>query len=88
MEEELRMADPCLQELTVADRQLLGVFGNTIHLNDGTHLDGGISAAENAKWQRLHHRVTSCSLPLYDLPNGQWAHRFLTTLADLWVSVL
>jgi hypothetical protein len=87
-EAELHEADPQLQRLTAADRRLLRIFGNTIHLNDRTHLDGGISAAEDAKWQRLHNRVAVCSLPLYDLPNGCWPHRFLTTLTDLWVGVI
>jgi hypothetical protein len=87
-EEELHGADPRLQWLTAVDRGLLGIFGNTIHLNDGTHLDGGIGVAEDAKWQRLYNRVASCTLPLYDLPNGQWAQRFLTTLTNLWVGVI
>jgi hypothetical protein len=69
-------------------RQLLGIFGNTIHLNDGTHLDGGIGATEDAKWQRLYNLVTACSLPLYNLPNSRWAHRFLMTLTDLWIRVI
>jgi hypothetical protein len=41
-EEELLGADPRLQQLTGADRRLLGIFGDTVHLNDGTHLDSGI----------------------------------------------
>jgi hypothetical protein len=49
MEEELHEADPQLQLLTAADQQLLGIFGDTIHLNDGTHLDGGIGVAEDTK---------------------------------------
>jgi hypothetical protein len=77
-----------LQWLTAADWWLLGIFGVTIHLNDGTHLDGGIGAAEDAKWQRLYNRVAAYSLPLYDLPNGRWAYRFLTTLTNLWVGVI
>jgi hypothetical protein len=36
----------------------------TIHQNDGNHLDGGIGAAEDAKWQQLHLRVAACTLPL------------------------
>ncbi len=87
-EEELHGADPRLQWLTAADRGLLGIFGNTIHLNDGTHLDGGIGVAKDAKWQRLYNRIASCTLPLYDLPNGRWAQRFLTTLTNLWVRVI
>jgi hypothetical protein len=88
MEEELHEANPRLQRLIAADRRLLGIFGNTIHLNDETHLDGGIGAAEDAKWQRLYNHVAACSLPLYNLPNGQWAHHFLTTLTNLWVGVI
>jgi hypothetical protein len=72
-EERLHKADPQLQRLTAADRRLLGIFGNTIHPNDGTHLDGGIGVAEDAKWQRLYNRVATCSLPLSNLPNGRWA---------------
>jgi hypothetical protein len=87
-EEELHEADPQLQRLTTADRWLLGIFGNTIHLTDGTHLDGGIGAAEDAKWQWLYNHVAACSLPLYNLPNGRWAHRFLTVLTDLWFGVI
>ncbi len=82
--QELRAEDPRLQRLTAADNRLIGVYGDTIHLNDGTHLDGGIGVAEDAKWQRLHLRVASCRLLLYDLPNGRWANRFLETLTDLW----
>jgi hypothetical protein len=88
MEAELHEADMRLQRLTAADWRLLGIFCNTIHLNNGTHLDGGIGATEDAKWQWLYNRITACSLPLYDLPNGRWAHRFLMTLTNLWVGVI
>ncbi len=47
-EGELHGADLQLQWLTTVDLRLLGIFGNTIHLNDGTHLDGGIGVAEYA----------------------------------------
>ncbi len=87
-EAELHEADPRLQRLTAADWWLLGIFGDTIYLKDGTHLDSGIGAAEDAKWQQLYNRVATCSLPLYNLPNGCWAHRFLTTLTNLWVGVI
>jgi hypothetical protein len=69
-EEELHGADPRLQQLTTTDWRLLGIFDNTIHFNDGTHLDGGIGAAKDAKWQQLYNRVAACSLPLYNLPNS------------------
>jgi hypothetical protein len=76
------------QRLTDADRRLCSVYGDTIHQNDGTHLDGGIGIAEDAKWQRLHLRVAACNLPLYDLPNGRWATRFLERLTNLCVGVV
>jgi hypothetical protein len=85
---ELRVEDPQLQRLTDTDRRLCSVYGDTIHQNDGTHLDGGIGVAEDAKWQRLHLRVAVCNLPLYDLPNGRWATLFLEMLTNLWVGVV
>ena len=46
-EDELRTDDPLLQSFTGADRKLHGVFGDTIHHNDGRHLDGGIGKDED-----------------------------------------
>ena len=71
---EFRAEDPRLQRLTDADRQLCSVYGDTIHQNDGTHFDGRIGVAEDAKWQRFHLRVAACNLPVYNFPNGRWAH--------------
>ncbi len=73
MEDELRTNDPLLQSFTGADWKLHGVFGDTIHHNDGCHLNGGIGKDEDRKWQRLHEHVVVASLPLYSLPNGRWA---------------
>ncbi len=85
---ELRTENPRLQWPTDADRRLCGVYGDIIHQNDGTHLDGGISVAKDAKWQRLHLRVAACQLLLYDVPNGCWATRLLATLTGLWIGVV
>ena len=74
-EEELRATDPLLQPLTGADRKLMGIYEDTIHRNDGTHLDGGI--ADDAKFQRLHCRLASVRQDLYEFPDGRWANRFL-----------
>jgi hypothetical protein len=87
-EEQLQEADPQLQRLTSMDWPLLGIFGDTIHLNKGTHLDGGIGVAEDTKWQQPYNRVAACSLPLYNLPNGRWAQQFLTMLTDHWVGFI
>ena len=55
-----------------------------IQQNDGSHSDGGIGIGDDRLWQRLHRRIASCNLALYDLPNGRWADRFLTLQAGLW----
>ena len=70
MDAELQEEDPRLQRLTDANHRLCRVYGNTIHQNDGPHLDGGISAAEDAKWQRFHLWAAACQLLLYNLSNG------------------
>ena len=86
-EAELREEDPQLQVLTAADRKLMSVYGDTIHQNDGTHLDGGIGAFEDRKWQRLYKRIIACNLPLYDLPSGKYANTFLELQTQLWRDV-
>jgi hypothetical protein len=43
--EELRKVDLQLQQFTNVDCWLIGIFGITIHQNDGTHLDGRINIA-------------------------------------------
>jgi hypothetical protein len=87
-EAKLRVEDPQLQRLIDADRRLCSVYGNTIHQNDGIHLNGGIGLTKDAKWQWLYLRVASGQLLLYDLSNGRWANRFLETLASLWIGVV
>jgi hypothetical protein len=69
-EAKLHAEDPQLQWLTNVDSWLCSVYSNAIHQNDGTHLDGGIGVAKDAKWQRLYLWVPSGQLLLYDLPNG------------------
>jgi hypothetical protein len=71
MENELCTNNLLLQIFMGADRKLHGIFGDTIHHNDGCHLDGGIGEDEDRKWQRLHKRIVTAHLPLYSLTNGQ-----------------
>jgi hypothetical protein len=86
--EELGEADLQLQWFTNMDCWLLGIFDDTIHQNNGTQFNSGIGIVKDAKWQRLHTCIATCSLQLYDLSNGCWAHRFLETLTDLWVGIV
>jgi hypothetical protein len=81
---EIVQSDPNMQDITPADQKLVGIYGDTIHHNDGRHLDGRIGVNVDRKWQRLHFRVASCTLALYDLPNGRWATRFIDILTKLW----
>jgi hypothetical protein len=86
-EDELWTNDPLLKSFTGVDRKLHGVFGDTIHPNDGHHLNGGIGEEEDCKWQCLHECIVAAHLPLYSLPNGQWAKQFLALQTALWHDV-
>jgi hypothetical protein len=86
-EDELWINDPLLQIFMGAYRKLHGIFGDTIHHNNGRHLDGGIGEDEDHKWQRLHERVVAACLPLFCLPNGKWAKQFLALQTALWCNM-
>ncbi len=86
-EDELWTNNPLLQIFTGADQKLHGIFGDTIHHNNGRHLDGGIGEDEDRKWQRLHDCVVAACLPLFSLPNGRWAKQFLALQTALWHDV-
>jgi hypothetical protein len=87
MEDELWINYPLLQIIIGADWKLHGIFGDTIHHNNGRHLNGGIGEDKDRKWQRLHERVVMAHLPLYSLPNGWWAKQFLALQTALWRDV-
>ena len=73
--------DPLLQQLNAADNLLMGVYGDTIHKNDGTHLDGGIE--DNAVWQWRWSRVAAVNLRLWDVPRKcALGKRFVNLLAN------
>ncbi len=80
--EELQNGDGEMQDITPADKKLIEVYGDSIHQNDGRHLDGGVGGAEDRKWQRLYLWVTLCKLALYNLPIGRWANCFLALQTD------
>jgi hypothetical protein len=87
IEDELWTDNPLLQIFLGADLKLHGIFGDTIHHNDGRHLDRGIGEDKDRKWQRLHKRVVAACLPLYSQPNGWWAKQFLAMQTALWHDV-
>jgi hypothetical protein len=58
--------DMARQVLYPCDNQLIAVYGDTIHRNDGRHLDGGI--ADDKVWQGRYDRVVSHPHPMYNPP--------------------
>ena len=54
-----------------------GLYGDTIHCNDGTHLDGGIGIADDRKMQRLSMRIAKHPHPFYDIPREEIGNHFL-----------
>ena len=58
------------------DLQFIEVYGDNMHDNDGTHLDGGI--ADDATWQSYWRQLVQCPSHLYDVPNGALGKRIIT----------
>ncbi len=56
------------QGLRLADTLLIGVYGDSLHRNGGTHLHGGIG--DDAEWQRMHRVVCAHPHRMYEPPNG------------------
>ena len=61
---------------------LQGVYGDFLHHNEGSHLDGGIT--DDATWQRRWRRLAGKSASWYATPSGVVGRRFTTTLAAEW----
>ena len=66
-----------------ADRKLDSLYGDHAHDNDGTHLDGGIGAGENAKWIRYWKRCVQIKPLWYKNPQGRIGKNFIRKLAML-----
>ena len=79
-EEDLRN-----QETLQCDVLLHGVYGDTLHRNDGRHMDGGV--ADDNVWQRRYDRVVSHPHPMYNPPKGGLGHRVVSTLAKEFTGV-
>jgi hypothetical protein len=60
------------QILHACDNQLVTVYGDSIHCNDGCHLDGGV--ANDSVWQRRYDRVVAHLHPMYNPPKGDSAN--------------
>ena len=60
-------------------------YGDTIHKNSRTHLDGGI--IDDAYGQSLYRRFTASMLPLYSPPSGPIENEFTLTYTQLLCDV-
>eukprot|EP00978_Attheya_sp_CCMP212_P030174 scaffold109998_cov63-Attheya_sp.AAC.3 len=79
-QEELPIGDLPNQVPTDTDRKLMGVYGDYVHQNDGTHLDGGI--AYDKIWQARWQKLVALPIKRYDAPGGHVGRQFIEVLAD------
>ena len=55
------------------------VYGDFLHQNDGSHLDGGV--VDDAIWQRCWRRLAVKLAVWYATPSGAVGNRFMAILA-------
>jgi hypothetical protein len=67
--------------MTDVDKMMDKVYGDHVHHNDGTHLDGGIS--NDTSWQDYWKRIIVFPGQNYNLPKGKVGKRFIFTLASI-----
>jgi hypothetical protein len=65
---------------TKADLKLKEVYGDYLHQNDGTHLDGGIQ--DDAEWQERWRKLVPLPAQRYQAPGGAVGRRFLRILTQ------
>ena len=59
-------------------KNLLEVYGDTIHKIDGTHSAGGI--ADDYSWQQRYKQLLNVPIQQYYLPSGAEGNRFINLL--------
>ena len=63
---------------TPKDLHLREVYGDWVHGNPGTHLDGGVT--DDSAWQAWWRDLAVSPLRRYDAPSGKFGRRFVGTL--------
>ena len=61
-------------------QKLERVYGEKIHQNDGTHLDGGV--VDDKVWQARWREVMALPPQRYDVPSGRVGRLFVQAVAD------
>ena len=68
---------------TPEDLRLREVYGDWVHANSGTQLDGGIS--DDTEWKAWWHNLAVRTSRRYEAPSGRVGRRFVRTLGkELW----
>jgi hypothetical protein len=62
------------------DLMLMKVYGDYIHQNNDTHLDGGIE--EDGAWQERWRRLIALPSQRYDAPSGAVGRHFVEILTE------
>ena len=62
------------------DLRLREVYGDWVHANPGTHLDGGI--CDESAWQARWRDLAVMPSRRYDAPSGRVGQRFVGALGD------
>jgi hypothetical protein len=68
-------------ERSEVDLVLDMVFGDHVHQNNGSHLDGGI--IDDSMWQNYHRRLIVYQGKQYDAPKGSVGNRFIMKLSEI-----
>ena len=65
---------------TPEDLRLREVYGDWVHANPGTHLDGGVR--NDSSWQAWWRDLAVMPSRCYDAPSGKVGRRFVETLGE------
>lgn len=77
--------DEKLQNLALADHQLMTVYSDSIHQIDRRHLSGGVEG--DTFWKSCNFAVVNDLLPLYDLPEKGIVNAFILMLVHKFEGV-
>lgn len=85
-EEGRKDTEECISDLpgttyTRVDQMMDEIYGDHVHQNDGTHLDGGIT--DDATWQSYWRQLVVFPSHAYDVPNKSTGRRFVDMVANL-----
>ena len=65
---------------TPEDLRVREVYGDWVHANTGTHLDGGVH--NDSAWQTWWRDLAVIPSRRYDAPSGRVGRRFVGTLGE------